>query len=206
MKIKRIKTIQKRKIPRLVFISIVIFFYILVFNLYLSPFPLYTKDIEYCSDERLSENLDRGIIAMNINSSHVYIGWRLIKEDPINISFNIYRDTSESAPIKLNSAPINKTTDFVDTPPSNETNIKYWVRAVVNSTELGSSEVTSILNNLGEPYVSLPLNGSYTFQKIGFGDLNGDGRYDYIIKQPNYNIDPLEPYLNGNWEPKSRYI
>ena len=44
------------------------------------------------------------------------------------------------------------------------------------------------------PYISLPLQGNYTFQKVGIADLNGDGRYDFVIKQPHDNIDPYEKY------------
>ncbi|MFX1378602.1 MAG: silent information regulator protein Sir2 [Promethearchaeota archaeon] len=201
MKIKKNTTVRRRKIPRLSLISSVIFFYIIFFNLCFNPFPLYKKDIDNLVDGRLSENLDRGIIAIYINSSHVYVGWRLLEDDPINISFNLYRDSLESLPIKLNKELISQTTNFIDQPPSNETNFRYWVRPVVNSSELSPSRGTSILNNLGEDYISIGLNGNYTFQKIGIADLNGDGSYDYIIKQPNYNIDPLEPYLDGNWEP-----
>ena len=28
--------------------------------------------------------------------------------------------------------------------------------------------------------------------EVGIGDLDGDGRYDYVIKQPDENIDPYE--------------
>jgi len=201
MKIKKIKTTNRRRIPRLILISSSIFFFIFFFNFCYNPFPIFKENIAYCEGERFSESLDRGIIAMYINSSHVYIGWRLLEDDPQNISFNIYRDTLESSPIKLNTKLINKTTDFIDKPPSNETNIRYWIRPVVNSIELNPSKDTSILNNLGEQYISISLNGSYTCQKVGIADLNGDSSYDFVIKQPNYNIDPLEPYLNGNWEP-----
>jgi rhamnogalacturonan endolyase len=32
------------------------------------------------------------------------------------------------------------------------------------------------------------------FQKVGIADLNGDGVYDYVIKQPHQNIDPWHVY------------
>ena len=47
------------------------------------------------------------------------------------------------------------------------------------------------------PYISIPLDGDHTFQKVGIADLDGDGRYDFVIKQPNSNIDP---YINY-WKP-----
>jgi hypothetical protein len=42
--------------------------------------------------------------------------------------------------------------------------------------------------------MSIRLQGNYRVQKIGIGDLDGDGRYDYVIKQPADNIDPYEKY------------
>ena len=43
-------------------------------------------------------------------------------------------------------------------------------------------------------YISIPLQGDYTFQKVGIADLDGDRRYDFVIKQPNANIDPWYKY------------
>ena len=47
------------------------------------------------------------------------------------------------------------------------------------------------------PYVSIKLDGDHTFQKAGIADLDGDGRYDFVIKQPNGNVDPYVNY----WKP-----
>ncbi len=46
-------------------------------------------------------------------------------------------------------------------------------------------------------HLSIKLNGDHTFQKCGIADLNGDGAYDYVLKQPNVNIDPYGKY----WKP-----
>ena len=43
-------------------------------------------------------------------------------------------------------------------------------------------------------YVSLKLKGDHTFQKAGIADLNGDGKYDFVIKQPSSNVDPWIKY------------
>ncbi len=40
---------------------------------------------------QVQENIDRGIVALNIQENEVYVGWRLLKDDPENISFNVYR-------------------------------------------------------------------------------------------------------------------
>lgn len=50
-----------------------------------------------------------------------------------------------------------------------------------------------------KPYLTIPLAEAYTFQKIGLGDLDGDGELEYIIKQPNFNTDPYQK--PGYWKP-----
>ncbi len=49
------------------------------------------------------------------------------------------------------------------------------------------------------PYLSIKLEGDHTFQKVGIADLDGDGRYDFVIKQPNANVDPYVNY----WKPST---
>ena len=49
----------------------------------------------------------------------------------------------------------------------------------------------------GTPYVAFKLDPGVTVQKVGVGDLDGDGRYDYVLKQPHDNIDPASNY----WKP-----
>ncbi|MCK4276284.1 MAG: silent information regulator protein Sir2, partial [Phycisphaerae bacterium] len=43
-------------------------------------------------------------------------------------------------------------------------------------------------------YILLKLKGGYTFQKVAIADLDGDARYDCVIKQPRDNIDPWHKY------------
>ncbi|MHC4743055.1 MAG: rhamnogalacturonan lyase family protein [Planctomycetota bacterium] len=49
-----------------------------------------------------------------------------------------------------------------------------------------------------EGYISIRLDGDYDFQKVGIGDLDGDGAYEYLIKQPNFNTDPYQK--PGYWK------
>ncbi|MHC4736725.1 MAG: rhamnogalacturonan lyase family protein, partial [Planctomycetota bacterium] len=58
-------------------------------------------------------------------------------------------------------------------------------------------------------YASIKFQGDYRPQRIAVADLNGDGTYDFVIKQPSRGIDPagkpntegltykLEAYLNN---------
>ena len=57
-----------------------------------------------------------------------------------------------------------------------------------------SAVAGAVPSERGQNYLSVKLNGDHTFQKCGIADLNGDGVYDYVIKQPSANIDPYEMY------------
>jgi len=59
-------------------------------------------------------------------------------------------------------------------------------------------EVIIELEGRSRPYLSIPLKGDYDFQKVGIADLDGDGAYEYVIKQPNFNTDPYQQ--PGYWK------
>jgi hypothetical protein len=46
---------------------------------------------------------------------------------------------------------------------------------------------------LEQNYVRIPFQGEYPSQKVAVADLNGDGSYDFVIKQPQQRTDP------GSW-------
>lgn len=160
------------------------------------------------------ENLDRGMIAIRTGETSVYLGWRLLASDPATRVFNVYRSTNGGAPVKLNETPMADGTNFVDpSAPLNQANA-WWIRAVAlprgGAPEEGEivGRVELPANSPTQSYISIKLHdGNTTFQKISFADLNGDGKLDYIIKQPNAGLDPgttgfspdtykIEAYLN----------
>ena len=144
---------------------------------------------------RVTEKLDRGLVAMPVEGGKVYLGWRLLKADPESIAFNVYRGTGRMLPVKLNDKPLTQTTDFVDEKPPLDKDNMWYVKPVIGGKE-GPASGTVMLppNPEVKPYLSFKLQGDYTFQKVGLGDLNGDGKLDYVIKQPQDNIDPADSY------------
>ncbi len=146
----------------------------------------------------LGESIDRGLIAQPTEEGKVYVGWRLLRDDPKDVGFNVYRRVGDGKPEKLNSEPLAKTTDFVDAKSTTDQSRHYLVRPVIDGKEgAASREAVVEANQKALPYVALKLDGDHTFQKIGVADLDGDGRYDYVIKQPGGNIDPWHKY----WKP-----
>ncbi|MBC7288355.1 MAG: hypothetical protein H5T86_09985, partial [Armatimonadetes bacterium] len=147
---------------------------------------------------RVEEKLDRGMLALWRPDGKVYVGWRLLKSDPPDVGFNVYRAVGRGRATKINREPIVQTTDFVDDAAPRGVELRYFVKPVIAGKEGDASEQAILPTNAEpKPYISVKLNGDHTFQKVGIADLNGDGRYDFVIKQPNYNIDPANSY----WQP-----
>ena len=141
--------------------------------------------------ERVKEKLGRGVVAKPREKGGVYVQWRLLEGDPEDVAFNVYRAAGGRAPVKLNDDALADTTDWVDANPPSDVKKSYFVRPVVDGRERKRSESAVVAPNAKpKAYRSIDLQGDYQFQKVGIGDLNGDGRYDFVIKQPNINIDP----------------
>ena len=146
--------------------------------------PLYNPDaVLGWAEERIEEKLNRGILAISMGKGKVYLGWRLLKTDPENIAFNVYRSTAEQAPVKLNSQPLTKTTDFVDEKALLDQANAWFVKPVVNGREKVASERAALpANPPVQQYKSLPLRDDVWASMVGIADLNGDSVYDFVVK------------------------
>lgn len=157
------------------------------------------------------EKLDRGAIAVRQEDGSAYVGWRLLQSDPKDVAFNVYRfreslswarAVSQSNMEPLNPTPITDSTNFVDTaPPKGGVTYKV-VMARGNLPDVTRGKHGGLVA-LGEDerYVRIPFRGNYRAQKVAVADLNGDGKLDYVIKQPDFNVDPYQH--PGYWK-KSR--
>ncbi len=149
--------------------------------------------------DRVEERLGRGVAAVPHAEGGAYVGWRLLGSDPDDVAFNVYRTTDGAAPVKCNDAPVAATTDFLDAAAEPGGKHAYFVRPIVDGREGEPSDRFELPAPVeGTPYRSLKLRDpETTFQKVGIADLNGDGRYDFVLKTPNTNIDPWYRY----WRP-----
>ncbi|HPA18407.1 MAG TPA: silent information regulator protein Sir2 [Verrucomicrobiae bacterium] len=147
---------------------------------------------------RVREKLDRGLVATPTADARMYLSWRLLDSDPATVAFNVYRSIGGTDAQKLNPEPISTTTDFLDRTAPTGTECTYMVRAVTDGGEgQGSRRVRGTVS-AGLPACTLfKLEPGQTVQKVGVGDLDGDGRYDYVLKTPQDNIDPAGSY----WKP-----
>jgi hypothetical protein len=151
----------------------------------------------FATSAHAAEKFDRAMIALRTSEKSVYLGWRLLADDPAGRVFNVYRSTAGGAPVKLNEGPMADGTNFTDATADLTQPNAWWITAValprgaqpVEGEVIGRVELAA--NSPVQPYVSIKLKDpTTTFQKIAFADLNGDGKLDYIIKHPSAGLDP----------------
>ena len=166
------------------------------------PKPADKPKVQGYATERIREKLGRGLVALPVAGGKVYLGWRLLAADPPDAAFDVYRRTGDAPPVKLNAEPIRKTTDFVDATASAGGDYAYAVREAKEKAEYPPEGVKpsggvggeGVKPSGGADYLSIRLQGDHTFMSAGIADLDGVGRYDFVIKQPASNIDPYDKY------------
>ncbi len=140
---------------------------------------------------RVEERLGRGLVAMPREEGGVHLRWRLLEEDH-GAGFDVYRAAEGGEPVKLNEEPVVQTTDFVDDTADLSVENEYFVEALDGEYESEPSETFTVeADPPVRPYRSITLKDEdMMFRKVGVADLNGDGRYDFVIRTPATNVDP----------------
>ncbi len=155
--------------------------------------------ISAVSQNPFREKIDRGVIALTISGKNVYIGWRLLKEDPFDVGFNIYRkEIGEQGYIKINDEPVKASTNYIDNNVKPGRAYIYRIKTVIGNIEAETQgEAKLFVLPVNQPYYSIKLRDNTRPKKIGIGDLNGDGSYDFVVQLPDFNVDPY--YMPGYW-------
>lgn len=159
------------------------------------------------------ENLGRGVFAASLKvgkkvysgegtfdatKRRIYIGWRLLADDPADIGFNIYRLNEKDERILLNKTLIKEATNFIDSDVPEGDKFAYIVVPVVNGKEGKASSPYWVDCNVDSmPYKSIKLEDKFSIEKVAIADLDGDGEMDFVIKTPQGNVDPWYLY----WKP-----
>ena len=108
---------------------------------------------------------------------------RRLGDDPAGAAFNLYKDGA-----KLNAKPLKGATDFVDKTSGSGA---YTVRLVAKGKEGAASKPVQVWT---DGYLSIPIEPppggvtragetyEYTANDASVGDLDGDGRYEIVLK------------------------
>lgn len=150
------------------------------------------------AQERQLERLDRGLVAGPAAGGGVLISWRLLARDPPDIAFDIYRGGR-----RLNDRPLTTATNFVDS--TGPAGAGYRVR-IAGGRETADGGVAVGAGG----YLPIPLQQpdggvspdgtafTYVANDASAGDLDGDGRYEIVMKwDPTNSKDNAFPGFTG---------
>ena len=130
------------------------------------------------------EHLGRGVIAIRENPSTVAVSWRYLSSDPMDESFDVYRNGE-----KVNKYPIRNATFFQDIYKGTES-VLYTVKAIQSKTESNYQ----LPSDAPAGYLNIPLNRPengttpagqsyfYAPNDASISDVDGDGEYEIILK------------------------
>lgn len=154
----------------------------------------------YDMDNIARETLDRGVVAVRTDSGHVAVSWRTLTGDKTGEAFDVYRNGT-----RLNgTAPVTGGTFFVDNDPLNGEAV-YSVRGgcIDGSFTLRSDAPVGYLPiKIDKPADGITPDGrsySYSANDASVGDMDGDGRYEIVLKwNPSNARDNAQDGFTGN--------
>ena len=120
--------------------------------------------------------------------------------DPVDVAFHVYRQAGTTDPAQRDGGAGGARARTSSTPGSpQDSDLRYFVRLVTADGEAAACSAVAVTNSPSTvPHIAIPLQGDYRIHKAAAADLDGDGRYELIIQQPDFNTDPYES--PGYWE------
>jgi rhamnogalacturonan endolyase len=133
----------------------------------------------------------RRLAAFPAGSGRVYLSWQLLPADSATTGFNVYRSQRrDDAGMLISGAPVTESTNFEDSGLTDGRRYHYRVRAVLPdgregpSSEWAGVEAGPSRSGLVNAFTPAPRN---TGGAPAFGDLDGDGLLDTVIRLDNGN-------------------
>ena len=135
--------------------------------------------------------------------SSALISWRLLKTDPSNVAFDIYKTVDGGTEVKLNGEPISTSTSWADA-DMDPTKTSYYRVTLTGQTEtvcdrtftpeMATKFYHEIRLNMNVPDASL----TYSPDDIQVGDLDGDGELEIVLKREPYDGANQGGWRNGS--------
>lgn len=135
------------------------------------------------SAQRVTDKLDRGLVAVPGQSGGIFVSWKVLGEEYYDVTYNLYCNGQKIAS-NLNVSNY--------THSSGTTASKYSVAPVVRGVEQAQCAQVSVwAAGYKEVQLIAPVDRDgndaasyYQVNDISLGDLNGDGVSEFIIKRP----------------------
>lgn len=166
------------------------------------------------------ERLNRGVVAVPMADGRVMVSWRVLRNEPSGMPYNILRNG-----VAINENPlVNSGTCFIDEHPlSSDTDVEYAVETLSPTPGAGMYVKADAMQMLpvggsftlkaGAPvgYLSVPLQipeggqsldgrrYRYWANDASVADVDGDGQYEFIVKwDPTNARDNAHAGFTGN--------
>lgn len=146
---------------------------------------------------RKMELLDRGLVVIPAHLGNA-VSWRLLGTDKLDIVFDVYRND-----VKLNTRPIANTTFYLD--EEGQATDTYTVKTYESGEEVASDHATPWAAAYKKIPLSKPLNvviegveQRYHANDATVADLDGDGRYEIILKWDANGKDNTHEGITAN--------
>ncbi|MCD6352095.1 MAG: hypothetical protein J7M26_08240 [Armatimonadetes bacterium] len=149
------------------------------------------------------EKLGRGLVAQRLSDGRVFLSWRWLADDAPRTGFLLFRrpagSQSDEDWQQLTAAPILDSTNYLDELARPAEAYEYSLQPRLGEVEGPVEAQVTVEAEGATPYLRVPLDGDYQAMAVVAGDLDGDGEYELVVKQPLFNSDPwLHP---GYWKP-----
>jgi rhamnogalacturonan endolyase len=147
------------------------------------------------------ERLGRGMVALRRGDGDVFLGWRMLADDPDRTFFHVFRRLAGAggdAWVPLTAVPIRHGTNYLDETAREGEAYDYQLQPLLGGVEGPIEAEIHVPAGPGKPYLSVPLAGEGDALQAVAGDLDGDGEYELVVKREGGGCGVLEAYrLDG---------
>lgn len=137
---------------------------------------------------------DRALVAVRTGEREAFASWRAFAADEAGLEFTLEVSSEMSGPFRAARASGEATNRRVELPEGDA----YLRLAVAMRGGPSAYSKTVTVPARISPYLAVPLGSAEIAQKVGFGDFDGDGSLDYLVKTPAFNVDPY--HMPGYWK------
>lgn len=157
--------------------------------------------------QRKTDPLDRGLVAVKVNTG-VYVSWRVQADEYYGVTYNLYRngaliaqnlytsnysDASGSISSTYTVAPVRYGVVGAQCAAVNTWAKQYLEIPMANVQARSGTTVWSLSNG------KLMDQGDYQINDVSLGDVDGDGKIDFIVKRKN-QWDQNSLFPTDNWQ------